>query len=91
MKIFLCGERGIGKSTIISKVLEAKDYSLGGFFTKAGDTYVRMHYASNTDNSFVIGKRKVSGDTKAFNTEGVKLLKESCNSDSLCPGNNAWI
>lgn len=79
MHIFLTGDRQIGKSTLIEKLLQElkaqnPDLKIGGFFTKAGDFDVLMHYASTPESSFVIGKRKIGGFTDVFNTKGVSLL-----------------
>ena len=93
MKIFLTGERGIGKSTIISKVLaELSQCSLGGFFTRPDGEYIKMYPAADENAAgFVVGKRKVSGFTEAFDTDGVDLLKRSLSSDLIILDEIGWM
>ena len=89
MHTFLQGERNIGKSTVIRKTLdilaEKRPVSLGGFFTwKSGeaDPLVYMRPAGKPDESgvfliagFDAGTGRMAGDLRAFETEGVRILR----------------
>ena len=81
MHYFLIGDRQVGKSTIINKTLEClreknPEIRIGGFFTKAEESDVFMHYMTKHE-SFCIGKRKIGGYTDVFNSQGLELLKET--------------
>lgn len=97
MHIFLTGDKQIGKSTIINKTLERLKKAnpkmvVGGFKTIAGNEEVFMHYL-NSDKKFAIGKRKIGGYTRAFNTEGVRLLQntENTNCDLIVMDEIGWM
>ena len=93
MHIFLTGDVQIGKSTIISKVIEQLNVPYKGFRTYGADykddgsSVVYISPADNLKDKTIVANRDGSGHSKikvnkeAFEIKGVEILKESLNSD----------
>ena len=89
--IFLCGERGVGKSTLIRRLLEASGLRVGGFCTKLlptedGLNPVYIHPASQREEERSYGPENriayCDGQrhrihTEVFDTVGASLLRPS--------------
>ena len=92
MHIFLQGQLGIGKSTIIKKVfaLFGEPLKVGGFVTfvsKEKDVFINAlnedrHRATCVARFVEHGERIINLD--AFNKEGVSLLRNSGSADIIC-------
>lgn len=94
MIIFLTGERQIGKSTVIKKVLSQLDpgISTGGFFTVAGEKDVLIFDVSDpADPGTKVGERKIGGITEAFDTRGVEILKNAEGKDLIIMDELGWM
>jgi len=78
MKIFLTGEKQIGKSTIIDTVIASNLFSISGFRTKK-DKDLYMYPASAPFKKFIkvayFMDNKMIPDTVAFNEYGSYLLQ----------------
>ena len=77
MKVFLTGQKGIGKSTIIKKVLEKLKVKKGGFFTEKMDDKIYFFDIKKIEIfhfDFYDDPIKVA---KLFNNFGVELLLDS--------------
>lgn len=88
MYVFLQGERGIGKSTVISKTLEilanGQSIRLGGFYTWNGgrddpNVYIKPAQCGETEAATIVAKWNKAGErmdsvAHAFEQEGVRLL-----------------
>ncbi|MDR0852336.1 MAG: nucleoside-triphosphatase [Clostridiales Family XIII bacterium] len=92
--IFLTGERGVGKSTIISRITSGLDFVPKGFNTVVGD----VSPDGNTDHIFIVPygmsltektdispvavrnrkERAFTAYPTVFDTLGVSILKDSC-------------
>lgn len=94
MHIFLTGDVQIGKSTVINKSLEILGVPYQGFRTygaeyqKDGSSVLYISPANNLSVKTKIADRKKAKNTKmvinkdAFEITGVKILKDSLNSNS---------
>ncbi|MGL6173849.1 MAG: nucleoside-triphosphatase [Cellulosilyticaceae bacterium] len=93
--IFLTGESGVGKSTILKRVIAALNIKTTGFVTlpyyiegtKQGfylSSLVEVqNYANNTPISVQVGAKKCVGIRETFETLGVESLEESCRGDQI--------
>ena len=93
MHIFLTGDVQVGKSTVINKVLDLLNVPYKGFKTygaeykKDGSSVVYISPAENLEDKTIVAYRGGAGHTKmevnkdAFEVKGVKILKDSLNSD----------
>jgi len=97
MHIFLQGQRGIGKSTVILKTLElisaGTGLTLGGFFTWKGsaddlNVYMKPANPDKVGEKYLLASwDPVNGrllcDGQGFEHDGVRLLSESKNADLI--------
>ena len=97
MHIFLQGERGIGKSTVIRKTLEMLteqvNITLGGFFTWNGgnadpNIYIRAARTGAESEIFKVAGydasvQRMVCDTQVFETIGTRILQESAGADMI--------
>lgn len=90
--LFLTGKKGIGKSTILKKVLNQIDLSIGGYVTeRTYDGYYRKYIArslSNPKEEYLIVKSDSRNDSKVFFPEAfekglVSILDESLKSKDI--------
>lgn len=91
-KVFLTGERGIGKSTVLNKVIQNINCSLGGFIQDKelnGDkTIFKVISLYNPFKTYIIGiyhikKAFLYKDINAFNMISREILDKSFNSRKL--------
>lgn len=90
--VFITGERGIGKSTLLKKIIKNIDCTLGGFIQEKEFTDEKISYKIislyNTEESYTIGiydKKKASlyTDMNIFNIVSKEILQRSLNSRDL--------
>ena len=93
MKVFLTGERQIGKSTIIQKVLKLiGPVELGGYFTRVSGSEICMYPASDPDaQGFAVGKKGKIGYPEVFDGKGSELLEKSVSKELVILDEIGWM
>lgn len=97
MKIFLTGEKQIGKSTVINECLRILGIrnpfvSVGGFKTVMDGNDIVMHSINvSPEISGLVGRRYESGFPDAFNTIGCEILSKSHGKDILIMDELGWM
>ena len=93
LKIFLTGERQIGKSTIIKKVLSGIEGTpLGGYFTRAVDADIYMYPACDEKAPGVlVGRKHQGGFTDVFDKEGAAILRKSTAANLVILDEIGWM
>ncbi|OBR90752.1 NTPase [Clostridium ragsdalei P11] len=91
-KIFFTGEKGIGKSTLLEKVIENIDCSIGGFIQEKefaeGMKIFKVISLYNPDDNYIMGrydmkKEKMHMDMDIFNVIANDVLLKSLYSRDL--------
>ncbi|NMM63129.1 hypothetical protein HBE96_10560 [Clostridium sp. P21] len=91
-KIFLTGERSIGKSTLLKKVIKNIDCSIGGFVQEKEFTeetkFFRVESLYNLQDSYIMGKydmkkKKLYTDMNIFNVISQDVLLKSLHNREL--------
>lgn len=90
--IFITGERGIGKSTLLNKVIKNVDCSIGGFIQEKifnnKRTVFNVNSLYNLKDSYTIGiydkeKEVLDSDMRVFNTISEEILLKSLDNSEL--------
>ncbi|AKA69598.1 nucleoside-triphosphatase [Clostridium scatologenes] len=91
-KIFITGERGIGKSTLLKKIIKNVDCSIGGFIQEKefmGESKrFKVNSLYNLEESYTIGvydaeKRELHSDMNMFNIISQDILLKSLDNREL--------
>lgn len=93
LRIFLTGNRQIGKSTIIKKILaELEGVAPGGYFTLGKGRDIFMFPASGrAEDGFAVGQRGSCGFTQVFNEKGTQILKDSEAAELIVLDEVGWM
>jgi len=91
MHVFLTGEKGIGKSTLLKKAAESSGLRLAGFCTvseaRQENRPVNIYMVPFGEDPVpevtpVVGVKKVGGNPAVFDTWGVEIIKKA---EATCP------
>lgn len=91
-KIFITGERGVGKSTLLKKIIKNVDCSIGGFIQEKefiGESKrFKVNSLYNLEESYTIGfydakKRELHSDMNMFNIISQDILLKSLDNREL--------
>lgn len=91
-KIFFTGERGVGKSTLLKKIIKNVDCSIGGFIQEKefmGESKrFKVNSLYNLEESYTIGvydaeKRELHSDMNMFNIISQDVLLKSLDNREL--------
>lgn len=86
MKVFLTGERGVGKSTVLQKFLQSSGLRTAGFSTYWDGERLLLQIQGREEYAFQIAYRDSSGvhpERAAFDAAGTLLRRSCCLKDEI--------